>query len=163
MYSFLQSSHGERFSDNKCWSPNTQTMKKELMHNGNEWLSINVVDTNRISNVWSICRNSPSLSLVCRKLLRIVASFISWQYVQQCQKCLLRTENLDVHLMCCCSRTNYEHLWTSVINCMGYREYGKWIHKSPSDQCKVILGLAVSNDGVDLDNMSLSFLLCKLM
>jgi len=46
---------------------------------------------------------------------------------------------------------------------MGYREYGKWIHKSPSDQCKVILGLAVGNNGVVLDNMSLSFLICKLM
>jgi len=46
---------------------------------------------------------------------------------------------------------------------MGYRGYGKWIHKSPSDQCKVILGLAVSNNAVVLDNMSLSFLLCKLM
>ena len=34
---------------------------------------------------------------------------------------------------------------------------------SPSDQCKVILGLAVSNNGVVLDNMSLSFLICKLM
>ena len=39
------------------------------------------------------------------------------------------------------------------FNCMVYREYGKWIHKSPSDQCKVILGLAVSNNGVALDNM----------
>ena len=77
--------------------------------------------------------------------------------------CLLRTENLCVHLLCCCPRTNYEHLWTLVIDCMGYREYGKWIHKSPSDQCKVILGLAVSNNGVALDNMSLSFLICKLM
>ena len=50
-----------------------------------------------------------------------------------------------------------------MINCMGYREYGKWIHKSPSDQCKMILGLAVSNNGVALDKMSLSFLLCKLI
>ena len=133
------------------------------MYNGNEWLSPNVVDTNRVSNLWGICRNSPSLSLVCRKLLCIVAFFISRQYARQCQKCLLRTENLGVHLLCCCPRTNYEHLWTSVINCMGYREYGKWIHKSTSDQCKVILGLAVSNNGVALDNMSLSFLLCKLM
>ena len=41
--------------------------------------------------------------------------------------------------------------------------FGNWIHKSPSDQCKVILGLAVSTYGVALDNMSLSFLLCKLM
>ena len=142
---------------------NAQTMKKELMYNGNEWLSPNVVDTNRVSNLWSICRNSPSLSLVCRKLLCIVAFFISRQYVRQCQKCLLRTENLGVHLLCCCPRTNYEHLWTSVINCMGYREYGKWIHKSPSDQCKVILELAVSNNAVALDNMLLSFLLCTLV
>ena len=75
----------------------------------------------------------------------------------------LRTENLGVHLLCCCPRTDYEHLWTSVINCMGYREYGKWIYKSPSDQCKVMSGLAVSNNGVALDNMLLSFLLYKLM
>ena len=142
---------------------NTQPMKQELMHNGNEWSSPNVVGTNRVSNLWSICRNSPSLSPVCRKLLCTVALFISRQYVRQCQKCLLRTENLGVHLLCCCPRTNYEHVWTSVINCMGYMEYGKWIHKSPSDQCKVILGLAVSNNGVALDNMSLSFLLCKPM
>jgi len=123
------------------------------MHNGNEWLSPNVVGTNRVSNLWRICRNSPSLSPVYRKLLRIVALFISRQYVRQCQKCLLRTDNLGVDLLCCCPRTNYERLWTSVINCMGYREYGKWIHKSPSDQCKVSLGLAVSNNGVALDNM----------
>ena len=76
---------------------------------------------------------------------------------------VLRTENLGVHLLCCCPRTNYEHLWTSVIDCMGYRQYGKWIHKSPSDQCKVILGLAVSNNGVALDNMSLSFWIYKLV
>ena len=75
----------------------------------------------------------------------------------------LRTENLGVHLLWCCPRTNYEHLWTSVINCMGYREYRKWIHKSPSDQCKVMLGLAVSNNGVALDNMLLSFWICKLV
>ena len=68
---------------------NTQTIKKELMHNGNEWLSPNVVGTNRVSNLWSICRNSPSLSLVCRKLLRIIALFVSRQYVRQCQKSLL--------------------------------------------------------------------------
>ena len=133
------------------------------MHSGNEWLSPNVVDTNRVSNLWSVCRNSPSLSLVCRKLLRIFALFISRLYVRQFQKCLLRTENMGVHLLCCCPRTNYEHLWTSVINYMRYREYGKWIHKSPSDQCKVMLGLAVSNNGVSFDNMSLSFLLCKRM
>ena len=54
-----------------------------------------------------------------------------------------------------------QNVWTSVIDCMGYREYGKWIHKSPSDQCKVILGLAVSNNGVALDNMSLSFWIYK--
>ena len=81
---------------------NTQTMKQELMHNGNEWSSPNVVDTNRVSNLWSICRNSPSLSLVCRKLLRIFALFISRLHVRQCQKCLLMTENLCVHLLCCC-------------------------------------------------------------
>ena len=47
-----------------------------------------------------------------------------------------------------------------MINCMGNREYEKWIHKSPvyGD-----LGLAVSNNDVTLYNMSLSFLLCKLM
>jgi len=56
-----------------------------------------------------------SLSPVCKKLLRIVALFISRQYVRQCQKYLLRTENLGVHLLCCCPRTNYEHLWTSVF------------------------------------------------
>ena len=133
------------------------------MHKGNEWLSPNVVGTNRVSNLWSICRNSPSLSPVCRKLLRIVAAFISRQYVRQCQKCLLRTENLCVHLLNCCPRTNFEHVWTSLVDCIGYREYGKWIHKSPADQFNVILGLAVSNNGVALDNMSLSFLLCKLM
>ena len=77
---------------------NTQTMKQELMHNGKEWLSPNGVDINRVSNVLSICRNSPFLSLVYRKLLRIVALFISRQYVQQCQKCLLRTETSDVLL-----------------------------------------------------------------
>ena len=44
-----------------------------------------------------------------------------------------------------------------------YGIQGEWIHKSPSDQCKVILWLAVSNNGVALDYMSLSFLLCKLM
>ena len=54
-----------------------------------------------------------------------------------------------------------QNVWTSVIDCMGYREYEKWIHKSPSDQCKVILGLAVSNNGVALDNMSLSFWIYK--
>ena len=139
---------------------NTQTMKNKLMYNGNEWLSPNGVDTNIVSNLWSICRNSLSLSVVCSKLLRIFALFISRLYVRQFQKCLLRTENMDVHLLCCCPRTNYEHLWTSVINYMRYREYGKWIHKSPSDQCKVMLGLAVSNNGVSFDNMSLSFLLC---
>ena len=119
----------------------------------------------RVSNLWSVSRNSPSLSLVCRKLLRIVALIISRQDVRQCQKCLWRTENLAVHLIlfCCCPRTNYEKLWTSVINRMGYTEYGKWIHKSPSDQCKVIWGLAVSNNGVALDNMSLSFWICKLV
>jgi len=53
-------------------------------------------------------------------------------------------------------------LFPSKIDCMGYMEYGKWIHKSPSDQCKVTVGLAVSNNGVDIDTMSLSFLLCKL-
>ena len=89
---------------------NTQTMKQELMHNGNEWLSPNVVDTYRVSNLWSICRNSPSLSVVCRKLLRIFALFISRLYVRQFQKCLLRTENMGVHLLCCCPITNYEHL-----------------------------------------------------
>ena len=93
----------------------TQTMEQELMHNGNEWLSPNVVGTNRVSKLWSICRNAPSISPVCRKLLRIVASFISRQYARQCQKCLLRTDNLGVHLLCCCPRTKYEHLWTSVI------------------------------------------------
>ena len=56
-----------------------------------------------------------------------------------------------------------QNVWTSVIDCMGYREYEKWIHKSPSDQCKVILGLAVGTHVVALDNMSLSFLLCTLM
>ena len=101
---------------------NTHTMKKELIHNENEWLSPNFVGTNRVSNLWSICRNLPSLSLACRKLLRIVTLFISRQYVRQCQKCLLRTENLGVHLFWCCQRTNYKHLWTSVIICMGYRE-----------------------------------------
>jgi len=50
-----------------------------------------------------------------------------------------------------------QNVWTSLINCMGYREYGKWIHKSPSDVCNVILGLAISNTVVALDNMSLSF------
>ena len=44
-----------------------------------------------------------------------------------------------------------------------WKLYGNWIHKSPLDQCKVILGLAVSNGGVALDNMSLSFLICKLV
>ena len=39
-----------------------------------------------VSNLWSICRNAASLSPVCRKLLRIVASFISRQYARQCQK-----------------------------------------------------------------------------
>jgi len=84
----------------------------------------NVVDTNRVSNLWSICKNSPSLLQVCRKLLRIiVALLISRQCVHHCQKWLLRTDNLCFHLLCCCPRTNYEHLWTSVINCMGYTEY----------------------------------------
>ena len=63
-------------------------------------------------------------------------SFLDRQYVRQCHECLLRTENLGVHLFCCCPRTNYEHLWTSLINCMGYRQYGKWMHKSQSDQCQ---------------------------
>jgi len=64
---------------------NTQTMKQELMHNGNEWLSPNVVDTNRVE------LGCPSIVLLSKNQL-----------------------------------------------------YGKWIHKSPSDQCNVILGLAVS-------------------
>ena len=118
MHCFLQSPCGEILRQHVLQSK-TQTMEQELMHNGNEWLSPNV-GTNRISNLWTICRNAPSLSPVCRKLLRIIASFISRQYVRQCQKCLLRKENLLAHLLCCCPRTNYEHLWTSVINCMGY-------------------------------------------
>ena len=97
---------------------NIQTIKKELMLNRNEWFSPKVVDTNRVSNLWSICRNSPSLSPLCRNLLRIFGMVISRQSVRQCQKCLLRTENLCEHLLCFCPRTNYENLWTSVINCM---------------------------------------------
>ena len=86
-----------------------------------EWLSSNVVDRNRVSTLMEECKDSSSLSLVCIKLQRIIASFISRQYVQLCQKCLLRTENLGVYILCCCPRTNYEQLWTSLINCMGYR------------------------------------------
>ena len=91
------------------------------MHNGNEWLSPNVVGTNRVSNLWSICRNSASFSLVCRKLLRIVAFFIPRQYVRQCQKCLLRTENLGVHLLCCCpSVTGVAVRWRIVGDMTGW-------------------------------------------
>jgi len=68
---------------------NTQTIKKELMLNRNEWFSPKVVDTNRVSNLWSICRNSPSLSPLCRNLLRIFGMLISRQFVRQCQKCVL--------------------------------------------------------------------------
>ena len=99
----------------------TQKMKQELMHNGNEWLSPNVVGTNRVSNLQSICRNGPSLSLVCRKLLRIVALFIPRQYVRPCQKCLLRTENLGVHLLCCCpSVTRVAVRWRIVGDMTGW-------------------------------------------
>ena len=68
---------------------NTQTIKKALMLNRNEWFLPKVVDTNRVSNLWSICRNSPSLSPLCRNLLRIFGMLISRQFVRQCQKCLL--------------------------------------------------------------------------
>ena len=57
-------------------------------------------------------------------IFREACLIVSRQYVRRCQKCLLRTENLGVHLLCCCPRTNYENVWTSVINFMGYREYG---------------------------------------
>ena len=39
-----------------CKWCHSQSMKQELMHNGYEWLSPNVVGTNRVSNLWNICR-----------------------------------------------------------------------------------------------------------
>ena len=40
---------------------NTQTMKQELIHNGNEWLSPNVVGTNSVSNLWIITLSFTSM------------------------------------------------------------------------------------------------------
>ena len=97
MHCFLQSPYGERSSDSTCCSQIHRQWKR--VDAQRERMVVAQCCRHKVSTWWSICKNSPSLSLVYWKLLHIVALFISRQFVQQCQKCLLRTENLCVHLL----------------------------------------------------------------
>ena len=91
--------HGKAITSNVFKRRTVFIRKKENSNYNIGWVNFsNAVDTNRVSNLWSICKNLPSLSQVYRKLLRIiVALLISRQYVHYCQKWLLRTENLCFH------------------------------------------------------------------
>lgn len=141
---------------------NKHRMLSEVIDSGNEWLYPSVIGVDNCSCLWLVSRETPSLAYICRTLLRVIAMFVSRQYDVQCERCLMTTENRVVHWLCMCPQTDYSELWDSVLYDMGYREYGQFIRLSPLDQCRRILGLAVSNNGIILHKVPIARCISRL-
>lgn len=123
-------------------NPERQRLLDSIVFAGDGWTQYNLLSV-IVSRLWNVASNTPICNLQASNELGFTVCLCTVQTKLQQMSDRDRESNGTFILLLLSKR---HKLWVEVIDHAGYDWYIRFIHYPPSEQCRLILGLAVTND-----------------